>query len=346
MARILYGVHTTGQGHVLRALTVARNFPEHEFFFVCQGSKANLLLGEYPVEEIPSPDTVIRGHKVALAATVLNGAKVLVSYKRWLRRVVAVIESFKPDLALADMNFFVGLAARETGLPCVSLDHGHILTCCRLPVPFWARPRVKLDQLAIELLYSNAFHYLIATFFRPPLKTNAKATLVGPILRRSVLTREPSDAGHVLAFKSFSAFEALLPILRNLSRRVVVYGYDRQASDGNLEFKKRSDEGFLDDLAACSYLICGGGHTVVSEALHYGKPVLCFPGYYFEQELSAHYVDRLGYGLRATGHPRPNALMGFEARLDNFRQNISDNSFCGNEEAFARLEEFFRGTTP
>lgn len=346
MARILYGVHTTGRGHVIRALTVARHFPEHDFLFVCQGSKANLLLGEYPVEEIPSLDTVIRGQKVALAATVLNGAKVLMRYKYWLRRVVALIESFKPDAAVADLNFFVGLAARKTGLPCISLDHGHILTCCRFPVPFSARPRLTLDRLAIELLYSKASHYLIATFFRPPLKINARATLVGPILRKSVLTREPSDAGHVLAFKSFSAFERLMPILRNLSRRVVVYGYDQQGSNGNLEFKRKSDDGFLDDLASASYLICGGGHTVVSEALYYGKPILCFPGYYFEQELSGFYVDRLGYGLHVTGYQGPDLLTGFEAGLDDFRRNIPSNAFCGNEEAFTRLERFFRGTTP
>ena len=161
-----------------------------------------------------------------------------------------------------------------------------------------------------------------------------------------MLTRGPSDAGHVLAFKSFSAFESLMPLLRNLSRRVIVYGYDRQGSEGNLEFKKRSDDGFLDDLASCSYLICGGGHTVVSEALHYGKPILCFPGYYFEQELSAYYVDRLGYGLHVTDYPRLDLLTGFEAGLDNFRRNIPPNAFCGNEEAFTRLEGFFRGTAP
>lgn len=85
---------------------------------------------------------------------------------------------------------------------------------------------------------------------------------------------------------------------------------------------------------------------MVSEALHYGKPVLCFPGYYFEQELSAYYVDRLGYGLHVTGDPTPDLLTGFEAGLDNFRRNIPPNAFCGNEEAFTRLEGFFRGTAP
>jgi uncharacterized protein (TIGR00661 family) len=249
-------------------------------------------------------------------------------------------------VAIADLNFFVGLAAWKTGLPCISLDHAHILTCCRFPVPFWDRPSLALDRLAIEFLYSKASHYLVATFFRPPLKLNVRATLVGPILRKNVLTREPSNAGHVLAFKSFSAFERLMPLLRNLSRRVVVYGYDRQGSDGNLEFKRTSDEEFLDDLASCSYLICGGGHTVVSEALHYGKPVLCFPGHFFEQKLNAYYVDRLGYGLQVKDYPSPGLLTGFEARLEDFRQNIPLNSFCGNEEVFACLEGFFRGTTP
>ncbi len=70
MGRILYGVHGTGHGHAIRALTIARHFAGlgHEILFVSHGAGAAILRREFPVEEIPNPETPIRGHKVALAA--------------------------------------------------------------------------------------------------------------------------------------------------------------------------------------------------------------------------------------------------------------------------------------
>ncbi|MFI5332173.1 MAG: glycosyltransferase family protein, partial [Desulfobaccales bacterium] len=74
MAKILYGVHGTGHGHAVRSLTLARHFAGlgHEFLFVSHGAGADLLRREFPVEDVPNPATPIRGHKVALAATIYS----------------------------------------------------------------------------------------------------------------------------------------------------------------------------------------------------------------------------------------------------------------------------------
>ena len=65
MAKILYGVHGTGHGHAIRALSVARHFPQHEFLFVSHGHGAALLKPEYPVFDCPNPVTPVRRHQVA-----------------------------------------------------------------------------------------------------------------------------------------------------------------------------------------------------------------------------------------------------------------------------------------
>ena len=92
----------------------------------------------------------------------------------------------------------------------------------------------------------------------------------------------------------------------------MVYGFNQEGRQGNLHFKKKSETGFLEDLASCSYLICGGSHTLLSEALYLGKPVLSFPiKGAFEQYLNAFYLERLGYGRKLDNqNPSPAIIPG------------------------------------
>ena len=62
-------------------------------------------------------------------------------------------------------------------------------------------------------------------------------------------------------------------------------------------FKPYDDRAILEDLAGCAYAVVNGGHNLICEALHFGKPVLCFPiARLFEQFINAWHVRSLGYG--------------------------------------------------
>jgi hypothetical protein len=59
--------------------------------------------------------------------------------------------------------------------------------------------------------------------------------------------------------------------------------------------------------------------------------------------LNAFYLEKLGYGLNVADlNPQPAVIRSFEARLDWFRKNISEGSFCGNDEIFSLLDRFVR----
>ncbi|MCL4259129.1 MAG: hypothetical protein KJZ52_00755, partial [Anaerolineales bacterium] len=47
--------------------------------------------------------------------------------------------------------------------------------------------------------------------------------------------------------------------------------------DGNLEFKPRSEEGFVEDLRTARGVVAGGGFSLMSEAVYLGKPMLAMP---------------------------------------------------------------------
>jgi uncharacterized protein (TIGR00661 family) len=147
-----------------------------------------------------------------------------------------------------------------------------------------------------------------------------------------------------VAYQGYTTFKRFFPFLSAIPSKVMVYGFNEERTEGNLIFKKNSEAGFLDDLSSCRYVVCGGSHTLTSEALYYGKPLISFPiKNAFEQFLNAFYIDRLGYGRYFTGfHPRPEIIPAFEADLDRCRGNIQAGNFCGNQEIFALVDQFIR----
>jgi len=345
MAKILYGVHGTAHGHAIRALTIARRFPEHEFLFVSHEAGPAILQGEYPVVDLPSLGTVFTRHRVDTLATLKLNFPVWRDRKALLRRVLDLMESFQPDAVISDYEFFLPRACRLLGVPCLSIDHQHVISACRHPIPWGEYPSYLTTGLAVRLLFSRATDYLVISFFQPEVRPGLRARIMPPLLRDTVLARQPEDRGHVLVYQSYiTDFRKFLAFVEAVKRPVIVYGVKKEGREGNLWYKPKSEEGFLDDLATCAYVVCGGGHSMISEALYYGKPVISFPiKGAFEQFLNAFYIERLGYGHFANGpYLQPEIIPEFESRLEECRSRIREANFCGNPEIFRQVEKFVR----
>lgn len=343
MARILYGVQGNGRGHAVRALTIARHYPQHEFLFVSHTDGIPLLGREFRVVECPNPELPVQAHRVATLDLTFRNLRFLFNRTSVLRRVLAIIDTFKPDIAITDYEHLVPIACKKTGIPCLSIDHQHIVTHWNHRVPLTQLPSYVGANLAARWLFSNASDFLVVSFFEPAAKcAERRAILVPPLLRESVIQRAPSHGKHILAYQSVSTFRKFLPFLQGAGRPVVVYGFNSDHRQGNLTFRKYSEGGFLDDLASCSYVVCGGGHTLISEALFFGKPLLSFPiSNLFEQFLNAWHVEKSGYGRSLKGfNPKLDAIPAFESRLDRYRENIKNGRFCGNAEIFSLLDHF------
>ncbi|MCP4664840.1 MAG: hypothetical protein GY849_00615 [Deltaproteobacteria bacterium] len=329
-------------------MTIARHFQEHEFLFLSQGAGASALKGEFEVRHIPNPASPVRSHRVKTGAATIHTLKVLRRERQQLRIIGDLIKGFKPDVALTDYEYFVPRACRPMGIPCLSLDHQHIVTSCRFPVPMGEMLSFLGASFTAQTLYGRASHFVVVSFFHPPLKPGARSILVSPILRQEVLACRPTVGDHVVAYQGYATFKDFLPFLKKIGRPVMVYGFDQDHKEENLLFRKFSEDRFLADLGACQYVVCGGGHTLISEALYLGKPVLSFPVQgMFEQFLNAYYVDKLGYGRCHRGlRPHPEIIPAFESGLDGFRSNIQRGSFCGNQEVFGLLGSFIKNKVP
>ena len=90
------------------------------------------------METVLNPGTRYKNYALDTWATVKLGAKVLLRREEELARLARILERFKPDVCLSDYEYFVPIAARRAGIPCLSLDHQHVITLCRHQLP--ARP--------------------------------------------------------------------------------------------------------------------------------------------------------------------------------------------------------------
>ena len=330
----------------MRGLTIARKLGQHEFLFVAADDAPSVLAPEFRVEHIPNLGTVFKNYKVDIGATIARAVPLLARRKHYIGQALKLIEAFQPDVCMTDLEYFVPRAAELAGLPCLTLDHQHIITCCEhhLPPDMWWD--TFLQGLTPRHLFRPTEANLIISFYAPPVLPQYHARVAPPILRDRLLAATPRDDGHVVVYQSNSTHRGLVDFLKMATGRTCyVFGYSQdEGHDGNVHFMKKSEEGFLKLLESCAYVIQGGSHTLMGEALFLGKPVLTLPlKAMVEQRFNALYVERLGYGRQADMHRlTPGLLREFERNLDRYRANIRRGTFLGNDLVFGLVDTFAR----
>lgn len=344
MARILYGVHGTGHGHAMRGLTIARALPQHEFLFIANDDAPSVLEAEYRVKRLPNLGTAFKDYKVDFSATLGRALPLLWHRKEYIKELLKIIEDFKPDVCMVDLEYFVPRAAKLVSLPCLTLDHQHIITCCKHDLPQDLRWDAFFQGLSPRFLFPPTDYNLLISFYAPPVLPDYRVKIAPPILRSSLLKLSASDEGHILVYQSNSRDRALIDFLQHgTGRKAYVFGYEnKDRVSGNIHFRKRREEEFIELLSGCSYVIQGGSHTLMGEALYMGKPVLSLPiEAMVEQRFNAFYLEKLGYGRKAAMGDLDSVLLEkFEEDLPAYRERIKRGNFLGNEIVFDMVDNF------
>ncbi len=332
-------------GHIMRSLAIASRLAgEHEFHFVGGGHVPAAVAEKYPCLEVPVLRTAAH-HKgrVSLVRAAGQIATRLTEIPQVKREIRSLIKAWKPALALCDREFFLPFACETAGLECVSIDHSHLLVACDYEVLAGQRLSHALAYGSDRLLFDRTKKNLIVSFYHPPLRKGRTDELLPPVLRWIVtqIVSQPGD--HVLCYQTSSTSRAIVEMLRGCGREVRIYGFnpEHERRDGNLVFRPYDDRRILEDLATCAYAVTNGGHNLVCEALHYGKPVLCFPvPMLFEQFLNAAHLRALGYGDYSTAsRPGANVIRAFESRLDTYRSNLAGKNFEGTAQVVERVRQ-------
>ncbi len=349
--RILYGVVGEGMGHATRSRVVIEHLlaQGHDVHIVVSGNAHDFLARSFAGRPHVSLTEIVGLHLVQddegidrSASLWSNLAGAPESLRHNLAQFVDVASRFSAEVVISDFESWAFFYARAHDIPVISIDNIQVLHRCShgdwiqgtRSWNFW------LARYAAKAKLPGAYHYLVTTFFTPPVRKD-RTTLVPPILRPEILAAKREPGEHVLVYHHKEALEALLPVLERLIHmNFVVYGLgERESAFPHLTFRPFSQTGFVDDLRTARGAIAGGGFSLMSECVHLHVPLLAVPlGDQFEQELNARYLERLGYGMwverlsEATVH-------GFLEQLDTFAENLRSWTPQSNETTLQCVDE-------
>ncbi|MCP4626151.1 MAG: hypothetical protein GY850_21970 [bacterium] len=324
MAKIVYGVSGEGSGHSSRAREMITYLEQlgHTLKVVSYDRGFNNLRNDFDVFEIEGLHIASSDNRVSKVKTFTDnlqrfprGHKKLNSLRKEIFKV------FQPDCVITDFEPMTAYLAHHYDLPLISIDNQHRIRYMTYPCPARLQKERRMTVNIIRAMVPRPDVSLVTTFHYGEAK-NDRTFFFPPILRQAVLTRPPSNDGHVLVYLT-SGFESFLKVLKSFSReRFRVYGYDLEGQEGHIVYKPFSEEGFLQDLAGCKAVMATAGFTLMTEAFYLRKPYLSLPMRgQFEQELNAYQLARLKYGINLRSI-RSEAIGNFLYSLPDYKRNL------------------------
>ena len=304
--RILYGIVGEGMGHATRSRVVLEHLlaAGHVVHVVVSGRAHGFLASKFEgraniaFHDIHGLTLAYEGNALAIGRSILENLGqaplgLAVNIATWLGF------DFDPQVVISDFEswaFFYGL---NHFVPVISIDNMQIINRCSHPEEITRDTDFQLAKASVKVKLPGAWHYLVTTFFQPPVRKE-RTTLVPPILRPDILgaRREPGE--HVVVYQTAAANTELIPLLQSLPFSFRLYGMGRDETLGNVQLKSFSERGFVEDLRTARAVLAGGGFSLMSECVHLRVPLYSVPieGHY-EQILNARYLDSLGYGRHA-----------------------------------------------
>src|SRR5215471_4631116 len=343
MANILYGVNGEGSGHSTRAKEVIAHLKDkgHTVHVVSFDRGLRNLSESCDVAEIFGFRFAYVNNQVRYRRTL---AKNLIKAPRAARSMADLLRrmgEWRIDLVITDFEPLSCHAGRRKRVPVISIDNQHCLTNAEVSWPRKYRRDATAVKLVTRLMIPRASAYLVTSFF--PARVKGRNTFIfPPILRKEILDAKPYSGDHVLVYVTSPA-AGLARMLKQVRCRFIAYGFDRAGQEGNVLFNKPSMDGFLNDLAGCKAIIANAGFSLVSEALHLGKPYLAVPvEKQFEQIFNAYYLEKTGYGAWWEELNRER-IESFLFNLAHFSESLRSYPRQGNSALLGKLDELIAG---
>lgn len=345
MARILYGVAGEGSGHSSRAKEVIGHLISngHIVKVVSYDRGYKNLRPYFDVEEIFGLRFVYRKNEVQPMETIFRNLMHLPGAVKSINKVRRITDEFKPNIIFSDFEPVSAIIANSKKLPLISVDNQHRLINAKIEYPKKYKKDALAAQVVTKLMVMNAKAYLAIDFTGSKV-IDKKTFLFPPILRKEVLDMKTSEENYILVYFT-SSFGNLLPVFKKINKKFIVYGFDKNKKEGNIIFKKASQNEFLKDLAGCQGIVANAGFTLMTEALYLRKPYLAVPVKgQFEQVFNAYYLEKLGYG-KYWDELNKEKIESFLFNLDLYKKNLRKYKKYDNSQIFRKIDELIKKYT-
>ena len=287
--RILYGVQTTGHGHLVRSTPVIRELRAlgHQVDVVLSGPPPDpswLARIGAPLATRPGLTFAAEGGRIRYVRTALRARPV--SFIRDVFRNPAP----EPDLIVTDYEPITAWMARRRGLRSVGIGHLYAFT--------WPQvPRVRGNLITRSVLDLFAPSSIPAGMHWNAFGAPVLPPTVAPEIQ--TLARGPLETDLIVVYLAFEPLGRLVPLLKQFpGHRFHVYRkVPEEQRDQNVRVRPISRLKFVADLGRCAGVITNAGFTLASECLHLGIALLVQPiDGHLEQESNALALEHLGPG--------------------------------------------------
>ncbi len=287
--KILYGIQTTGNGHLSRAKEIIPKLTKRVQTDVLLSGPKNNFDFNHPVREHYKGFALYTSSKGNL-----NWLKTL--FKNNLIRFF--IEVYKCpvkeyDLVLNDFEPVTAWACVLRRKRCVGLSNQHAfsydLEHSKNNKFFMIRWFVRLFAPS-TISYGIYYKKINPRVFFPIIRSKVRAL-------QKVTNTNPFFLVYLPGFKS-KKLHTIFSKLSNYQWKIYSSEIKENSTEANLHFAPISEDAFLKDLARCAGVVTAAGFTTTSEALYLKKPLLVIPlKNQIEQELNAFILKKMGVSV-------------------------------------------------
>jgi uncharacterized protein (TIGR00661 family) len=345
MADILYGVNGEGSGHSTRAKVSIAHLQGggHHVHVVSFDRGLRNLRDDFHVTEIYGLRLAYVNNRVRYRRTLAKNLLTLRQAARSVAHLEELVEEWKIQLVITDFEPLSCHVGHRLRLPIISIDNQHCLTNTEVSYPRKYRRDAAVAKLVTRMMVPHADMYLVTSFFGASIRRQ-NTFLFPPILREEILRATPKQAEHVLVYVTSPAPD-LARLLRSIRCEFVAYGFGREGREGNVLFKSPSVNTFLEDLISAKAVIANAGFSLLTEALHLGKPYLAMPiEHQFEQIFNAYWLERMGYGA-CWAQLNQERIEAFLYNLPHYREKLGQYPRPGNQALFDKVDSLVNELT-
>jgi uncharacterized protein (TIGR00661 family) len=339
MANILYGVNGEGAGHSTRAKEVLTHLVSrgHQVHIASFDRGLQNLKQDFDVTEVYGFRFAYVNNRVRYKRTIAKNLITVPQAAKSLHRLNTLVEEAQIELVITDFEPLTCHVGHKRRLPVISIDNQHCLTNAVVSYPKQYRRDAAAAKIVTRLMTPRANAYLVISFFTAPIRKR-NTFLFPPLLRQEILSATPTQGDHVLVYVTSPA-PALAKLLSSVRCSFIAYGFGREGQEGNILYKKPSLEGFFSDLVRSRAIIANSGFSLVTEALHLGKPYLAVPvSHQFEQIFNAYWLEKSGYGAYWE-ELNKERVESFLYNLPHYREALGQYPRQGNGALFGKLDD-------
>lgn len=344
--KIIFGVAGEGLGHAARASIIIRHLESqgHIVKVLTYHQGFWSLTPEFDATEIFGLRFSHKNGETTYPGTLLDNIKKTPKATKSFTLTKKLVETFQPDIIMTDLEPLSSLCSYLYEIPLISIDNQHRITQGEIEYNKKWLLDYLLNKTAVATVAFNARSYIITSFFDFKI-TQPNSYLVPPILREEILKAQPTVSNHILIYTTTEDINSFITLLNNRPEKFIIYGPNLNKRINNCTFKKRSKSAFLRDLLSARAVIASAGITLMTEAMHLGKPFLALPvKKRIEQLVNAYYLKKLDYGDYSE-KLTAKELDNFFNNISRYRQNLRSYKKLDNSKLYklldSILEEYF-----